>query len=715
MNVRNREIPCIFPCWQGIAWETGSQVTASTTIPPNARSRVIFRIQWIFESAIQSTADCYFLDAAIEFPRELGDFMTKIAVFSVIAVLAFSALPASAQTTDDTAAQLAALRAKEATSRAEISALRQKIKSLEASRGADQKAYEASSAAAHASPAGSAMAALPGAPVAANPLSWGGFYFGAGFGREKKSLDQGTAYQALTPAPGPGAPSNEPIPLQTTNYLNRGHILAGYLWQYERFLLGAEGDFSFGDRVPTSIPFGPEPGSCGVGTTGNFICGTPTSFGSVETLGHVRGVAGFAITPELMAFVSGGAAFGRSDNVGSHVGFFMASSPSQPGLVSGNSLAPNKNLVGTSIGGGIQVKASQNLIARLEYLKDTYGDVTTSGATVQANVNGHIVTMTSPSEKVKVTNEAIRASLIYRFDPDMSPSSAVALGWQSFTTDPALYNNSWAGFYVGGGITQNNYRVSQDSGMTLTIDDSTTPGVDVSRREGFARTMDRTGDHLLLGYRAQLHRFWLGVEGDFEFNSLSSLVNGKSPGQFGGPAGGNMTCYIFTSATNCLGLAMAGDLSVETKNHLRLMAGFVFTPQLSGFVTIGKSYGVVAGSIGTSAGGIVSSPPSAPLVGAATVTRTFAPENLIGNTIGGGFEFKATEDISIRGEYLRDTYSWKHRPIGGAGFGGTIGTVTTNSFAAAASEHQIVNEAYRVSLVYRFLNPQSDRFCSFCW
>lgn len=592
----------------------------------------------------------------------MGSFMIKKAVFPAIAALAFSALPASAQTADDVAARLAA-----------------------------------------------AMSA----PVA-NPMSWGGFYVGAGYGREKKSLGQGTAYQTLTPG-GPGLATNEAISLRSTNYLNRGHVLGGYLWQYDRILLGAEGDYSFGDRVPASIPFGPEPGSCGVGSTGNFICGTPTSFGSVETMGHLRAIAGVAISPSLMAFVSGGAAFGKSDTVGSHVGFFMAASPNLPVLVSGNSLAPNKSMVGTSIGGGIQVKASQNIVARLEYLKDTYEGLTTSGAAVQANLNGDIVTMTSPSEKVKVTIETIRASLIYRFDPDVSPSAAAAIGWQSFTTDPALYANTWAGFYVGGGVTQNNYRVSQESGMTLTIDDSTTPGLDVSRQEGFARTMDRTGGHILLGYRAQLHRFWLGIEGDFERDSLASLVNGKSPGQFGTAAGGNMTCYLqFAPATPCVGFSMAGDLSVETKNRLRLMAGFVITPQLSGFLSIGKSYGVVSGRIGASSGGVVSSSPSAPLVGSATVTRNFAPDDLIGNTIGGGFEFKATEDLSIRGEYLRDTYAWKHLPIGGAGFGGTIGTVTTNGFAEAAREHKIVNEAYRVSLVYRFLNPQGDRFCSFC-
>lgn len=296
------------------------------------------------------------------------------------------------------------------------------------------------------------------------------------------------------------------------------------------------------------------------------------------------------------------------------------------------------------------MKASDNLIARLEYLKDTYTDVVTSGATVQANVNGNIVTMTSPSEKVKVTNETIRASLIYRFDPNVSPSAAAALNWKSFTTDPRLYANTWAGFYVGGGITQNNYEVKQEGGITITVDDNTTAGTDFSRQEGFSRKMDRTGNHLLIGYRAQWNRFWLGIEGDFELNSLSSLVNGKSPGMFGSAWGANMTCYIFPTATSCVGLAMAGNLSVESKNHLRLMGGFVITPQLSGFFSYGKSYGTVAGSIGSSAGGFTISPPSAPLLGAAAVTQTFAPENLIGTSIGGGFEFKATDDLSIRGD-----------------------------------------------------------------
>ena len=634
--------------------------------------------------------------------------------FFAAAFVAVLSGPVLAASGDDVAAQLAALEAKEAASQAEIATLRQRIKSLEVSKRSDRKTYERNAASIQASPTGAAMAAdraLYKAPIAA-VSSWGGFYVGAGYGREKSKIDQGTANMLVLTGGGPGLSTDENVSLQTTRFFNRGHVLAGYLSQFDRFLIGAEGDFSFGERASGARLYVADGGSCGVAVTGTYICGHPSAYGGAETLGHLRAVAGFAFTPNVMAFVAGGAAFARSNDIGSHVGFGVVNNPSAPIFLSADSISQNKLLVGASIGGGVQVKASPNIVARLEYLRDTYDGVVTSGANVQADIGGRTFVMSSPSEKVRITNEAIRGSLIYRFDPNVSPASAAAIDWQQFTTAPALYANTWAGFYVGGGFTQNNYRVSQDGGGTLTIDDSNTPGVDVSRQWDLSRSMNASGQHILLGYRAQWNRFWLGIEGDFNFNSLSSIDNGvKSPGQFGSQSGGGaVTCYTqFLPSNVCIGLSMAGNLTVETKNHLRLTGGFVVTPELSVFATGGLAYGQVQGSLGSSSGGLVYVAPSTPLSGAATVTRTFGLSKLQGTTIGGGFEVKATNDVSVRGEYLRDEYSFKHAPIGGAGFGGTIGTITTNSFAAARAEHQIVNEAYRVSLVYRFWNPQATR------
>ena len=124
-------------------------------------------------------------------------------------------------------------------------------------------------------------------------------------------------------------------------------------------------------------------------------------------------------------------------------------------------------------------ESQRNLIARLGYLKDTYDDVVTEWCGIQANVGGNVVTMTSPSEKVKVTNETIRASLIYRFDPNVSPSTSAAINWRC-STDTLCQHTGWL-------LCRQRYYPEQlhgqpESGMTLTIDD-TTPGLDVSRRE----------------------------------------------------------------------------------------------------------------------------------------------------------------------------------------------------------------------------------------
>jgi len=80
-------------------------------------------------------------------------------------------------------------------------------------------------------------------------------------------------------------------------------------------------------------------------------------------------------------------------------------------------------------------------------------------------------------------------------------------------------------------------------------------------------------------------------------------------------------------------------------------------------------------------------------VGTATVSRQFDLEQILGSSVGVGAEFKPSDNFFVRGEYLRDTYVWNHAPVGGVGFGGTIGNLTTNAFASAGGSHRIVNEA----------------------
>jgi hypothetical protein len=92
-------------------------------------------------------------------------------------------------------------------------------------------------------------------------------------------------------------------------------------------------------------------------------------------------------------------------------------------------------------------------------------------------------------------------------------------------------------------------------------------------------------------------------------------------------------------------------------------------------------------SFGRAAGTVVSNP-SAPLAGAATVTRNNAEADMVTWEAQTGVQFEfplemlpATAFFRVGAEY--QDWDINGPPTGGAGFGGTIGTLTTNSFSSA--------------------------------
>lgn len=89
--------------------------------------------------------------------------------------------------------------------------------------------------------------------------------------------------------------------------------------------------------------------------------------------------------------------------------------------------------------------------------------------------------------------------------------------------------------------------------------------------------------------------------------------------------------------------------------------------------------------------GTVASSPSAPLVGAATVTRTVNDETeleIVEAQVGLHLEHPlafAPVTAFFRTAFEYQFWYIDAPPVGGAGFGGTIGTLTTNSFASASN------------------------------
>jgi hypothetical protein len=110
-------------------------------------------------------------------------------------------------------------------------------------------------------------------------------------------------------------------------------------------------------------------------------------------------------------------------------------------------------------------------------------------------------------------------------------------------------------------------------------------------------------------------------------------------------------------------------------------------------------------SFGRSAGAVASSP-SAPLVGAATVTRNNAESDLVILEASAGVQFEfelrnlpATAFFRVGGEYK--DWDINGPPTGGAGFGGTIGDLTTNSFSSAGlGDTELVGGSMAVGFTY---------------
>lgn len=115
----------------------------------------------------------------------------------------------------------------------------------------------------------------------------------------------------------------------------------------------------------------------------------------------------------------------------------------------------------------------------------------------------------------------------------------------------------------------------------------------------------------------------------------------------------------------------------------------------SAFSVFGGFRGSYLGGHTTSFGrsdGTVASSPSAPLVGAATVTRAKADAELdiFEYQVGfqGDFPLKRIPvNAFFRCAFEYQNWDIDAPPTGGAGFGGTIGEITTNSFASAGIGH----------------------------
>jgi outer membrane immunogenic protein len=287
------------------------------------------------------------------------------------------------------------------------------------------------------SSAGAFAADLPAkvytkAPVIADPVyDWTGFYVGGNVG-----YSWGRS-SSLIPF---SDPSTSTLLAATSSKFDMDGVIGGgqlgYNWQINRWVFGLEADIqgsgqkgstnalcaggptTFTSTLPSAVN-----GLCSLGRTGDTVIGDVGAFPVTESLsqklewfGTVRGRIGPTITPTILAYVTGGLAYGEvrtTDTVGGTniLGPQGVNSPAVLAPVTG-SFSNSSTRVGWTVGAGVEGAIGGNWTAKLEYLYIDLGNVSGSFVTPIVTPSGGFLTTGYNSH---ITDNILRVGVNYRF------------------------------------------------------------------------------------------------------------------------------------------------------------------------------------------------------------------------------------------------------------------------------------------------------------
>ena len=251
------------------------------------------------------------------------------------------------------------------------------------------------------------------APVmVAEVYNWTGFYIGGNggysWGRSRSDVNffNSTTGVAIVPPAGSA----------TSNSFNlNGGVAggqAGYNWQTGIWVVGLETDLQWsGERGSANFSCAPVAvvgGVCLPGAT--FL---PTSFTGtnvtvdqkIEWFGTFRARAGVLMAPSILAYVTGGLAYG---SVKTDMGISSTLATTLAGTPVSASSSTSSLHAGWTIGGGVEAMFAGNWSAKLEYL---YVDLGTFNSTVALAAPAIGANFSS-----RVTDNIFRAGINYHFN-----------------------------------------------------------------------------------------------------------------------------------------------------------------------------------------------------------------------------------------------------------------------------------------------------------
>ena len=207
-----------------------------------------------------------------------------------------------------------------------------------------------------------AVKAPPPAPVLAPAPSWTGFYIGGDLGG---AWSNNTA--TFFPFPSPAEFGVNVISAKNSGSSVFGGVYAGYNWQFApAWVAGLEGDWSWTHAGGSFT----QPWT--MISKGAPISGSFTSMSSnLKWVASIRGRFGYLVTPTLMAYATGGAAWARIDYAANDSNG-VDDPAATDAYATSASASPTQD--GFVVGGGLEWAATEHWLLRAEYLYYRFGN-----------------------------------------------------------------------------------------------------------------------------------------------------------------------------------------------------------------------------------------------------------------------------------------------------------------------------------------------------
>jgi opacity protein-like surface antigen len=456
--------------------------------------------------------------------------------------------------------------------------------------------------------------------------TWTGFYIGANAGYVWGRFRTDTVFTDATfgTPVGPALTSSN-----SSSGVNRGFVggTSGYNWQLGMWLAGLETDLVFShQRARTAVAC--DPMICNPAIPG---LDTPVSTDvshNLDWFGTVRGRLGVLVTPDVVAYGTGGFVYGEIE----HHGVIS------PISVGNQYFIDRTTRAGWAAGAGIEARLGGNVTGKIEYLHMDFGRYSALATNI-GNATPVNVVFNS-----RISEDLVRLGLNYKFSPVMFYATSETTALRAAKLDKAFVPRrqfayapwSWAGFYFGanGGYSASklsNDVVANDAllGTPLFATSATTT---VKGAFGGVQT----------GYNWQWGPWVAGLETDLQLSMQRVHSITDCPAVTCNPVITNFEAPVRFDHTH----------SLDWFGTVRARMGAALTPDLLTFVTGGFAAGGIAhfGTIsGFAPGGFddMGNPIFNP-AGADFANRVVRP----GWALGGGVEARLFGNVTGKIEYL---------------------------------------------------------------